>query len=75
MNCLQLGEAKKIYPKHFVSKISDALGEEYETEIWIDFARNHNYMDEYQHQKLTAHYDEIRKLLIFMMNNPDKFCK
>ncbi len=35
--CANISEAwaKKIYIKHFVSKLTDSLGEEYETETWI----------------------------------------
>jgi len=36
--------AKKMYVKHFVSKLTDSLGEEYETEVWLDYSQ------------LTIHY-------------------
>jgi four helix bundle protein len=29
--------ARKKYPKSFVSKLIDSLGEEYETETWLDY--------------------------------------
>ena len=32
------------YPKSFVSKLIDSKGEAAETEVWIDFALNHNYL-------------------------------
>jgi len=67
--------AKRIYPKHFVSKLTDALGEEYETEVWLDFSHNCNYIDNSQHQKLLSNSDEVRKMLISMINTPEKFCK
>ena len=67
--------AKKIYIKHFVSKLSDSLGEEYETEVWIEYSLHCNYIDQKTYQKFNSDYDEVRKMLISMMNNPEKFCK
>ena len=66
--------AKKIYQKVFVNKLSDALGEEYETEVWLDFSKECEYIDDKFYSELMAEYDEVRKILISMMNNPEKFC-
>jgi four helix bundle protein len=67
--------AKKIYIKSFVNKISDSLGEEYETEGWLDYSQDCGYLDKEAHTKLMAGYDEVRKMLISIINNPEKFCK
>lgn len=67
--------AKRIYPKSFVNKLSDSLGEEYETENWLDYSRDCKYIDNQTHLKLMEGYDEVRKMLISMINNPGKFCK
>ena len=67
--------AKKIYIKHFVSKLSDSLGEEYETEGWLDYSRDCHYIDNKIHADIMAVYDEVRKMLISMINSPEKFCK
>ena len=67
--------AKKIYIKHFVSELSDSLGEEYETEVWLEYSLRCNYIDQETYQKFNIGYDEVRKMLISMMNNPEKFCK
>lgn len=32
--------AKRIYPKVFINKLTDALGEEHDTEVWLDFSRD-----------------------------------
>ncbi|MCF8336183.1 MAG: four helix bundle protein [Bacteroidales bacterium] len=66
--------AKKIYIKAFINKISDALGEEYETEVWLDYALHCNYIKEKDHHKIMAGYEEVRKILISMINPPEKFC-
>ena len=34
------GWAKRIYPKHFVNKLTDSLSEEFETEVWLDYSRD-----------------------------------
>lgn len=67
--------AKKIYIKSFVSKLSDSLGEEYETEVWLDYSRDCEYIDIETHKKLMNGYDEVRKMLISMINIPEKFCR
>lgn len=67
--------AKRIYPKVFVNKLSDALGEESETEVWLDFSKDNQYIDNQKHRNLIQDYDEVRKMLIAMMNHPEKFCK
>lgn len=67
--------AKRIYVKHFVSKLSDSLSEEFETEVWLDYSRDCHYIDASQNEKFMSEYDEVRKMLISMINNPEKFCK
>ncbi|MBN2396266.1 MAG: four helix bundle protein [Candidatus Atribacteria bacterium] len=61
--------------KSFVSKLSDALGEEYETEVWLDYSKNCNYLDINTYEEIVNEYNEVRKMLISIMNNLDKFCK
>ncbi len=67
--------AKKIYIKFFVSKLSDSLGEEYETEVWLDYSKDSKYISLETHQRLMNEYEEVRKMLISMIQNPEKFCK
>jgi len=67
--------AKRIYPKHFVSKLTDALGEEFETENWLDYSKDCKYIDIETYNKLLDGYNEVRKMLIAIINNPNKFCK
>lgn len=66
--------AKRIYVKSFVSKLSDALGEEYETEVWLDYSKDCKYFEKVTHEELIKGYDEVRKMLISMMKYPEKFC-
>jgi len=67
------GWAKKIYIKHFVSKLTDALGEEYETEVWLDYALKCKYISEQEHTNFISSYEEVSKMLHAMINNPKKF--
>tara|TARA_B100000989_G_C19306776_1_gene370782 strand:+ start:161 stop:451 length:291 start_codon:yes stop_codon:yes gene_type:complete len=45
--CVNIGEGyrKRKYPKHFSSKMADADAECTETQIWLDFARDFNYIE------------------------------
>jgi four helix bundle protein len=73
--CICEAWAKKMYIKHFVSKLSDSLGEEYETEGWLDYSRDCKYIDIQTHSRLLEEYDEVRMMLISMIHNPDRFCR
>ena len=65
---------KRKYPKSFVSKLLDSLGEESETEVWIDMSKDCKYIDEQLHKSLLERTQEVAKMLSSMINNPDKFC-
>jgi four helix bundle protein len=73
--CANLAEAwaRKSYPKAFVNKLSDALSEQLETEVWLDFCVRHKYIDNATYTTLLENYDEVRKILISMINKPEKF--
>ena len=75
--CSNISEAwaKRIYIKSFVNKLTDSLGEEFETETWLDYSRDCHYINDKKHVNLMDGYDEVRKMLISMIKNPDKFCK
>jgi four helix bundle protein len=71
--CIAEAYRKRIYPAHFVSKLTDADMENAETLVWIDFAENCNYISKELHQKLISQNDEVGKLINYMINNPEKF--
>jgi len=64
---------KRIYPKHFISKLTDADGENSETSTWLDFALSCNYLDKQKHSKFSEQSIEVGKLINYMINNPSKF--
>ena len=66
--------AKKKYIKSFVLKLTDSLGEEYETEVWLDYSRDCQYITEVKYSDFMTRYDEVRKMLISMINHPEKWC-
>lgn len=67
------GYRKRIYPKHFTSKMTDADAEASETCVWLDFAKECNYIDENKNKLLLSKYDEVGRMLWSMINNPEKF--
>ena len=73
--CVNLAEAyrKRIYPRHFITKLTDSDGENSETIVWLDFALECEYLDKETHYLLYSECLEIGKILNYMMNNPDKF--
>ncbi|MGB5237124.1 MAG: four helix bundle protein [Flavobacteriaceae bacterium] len=73
--CANIAEAyrKRIYPKHFIAKLSDADSENSETQVWIEFAGACNYIDRMKCRDLKRRSEEIGKLLQYMMINPRKF--
>ena len=74
--CANVAEAwaKRPYPKHFVSKLSDAHGEAEETLVWIRFARDCGYLHSHKAEKLTDSYRRVIGGLIKMMRSPDSWC-
>ncbi len=73
--CANIGEAyrKRRYPKHFISKLSDSDSENTETQVWLDFALNFNYITKVKYEELIIESEEVGRLLYFMMKESDKF--
>ena len=64
---------KRVYPKNFLSKLTDAEAENSETQVWLDYALACKYLELDTYNELSALNTEIGKLIWYMMNNPDKF--
>jgi four helix bundle protein len=73
-SCIAESWAKRRYVKSFINKLTDSLGEEYETEVWLDYSKDTKYITEEKREILINGYDEVRKMLISMLNNPEKWC-
>jgi four helix bundle protein len=50
--CTNLAEAyrRKLYPAHFISKVSDSDTENSETNVWIDFSFSCKYISDQEHE-------------------------
>jgi four helix bundle protein len=64
---------KRRYPNHFVSKLTDADMENGETQAWLDASIACNYISSETFTELNQQSEEVSRLLIYMINNPDKF--
>jgi four helix bundle protein len=64
---------KRIYPNHFVSKLTDADMENSETQGWLEFSIACEYVSKEVYDKLTGLSIEIGRLIQYMIDNPGKF--
>jgi four helix bundle protein len=73
--CTNLAEAyrRRKYKAHFLSKLTDCESENSETEVWLDFSRDCQYIKAEEHSDLNTKNSEVRKIIWYMINNPDKF--
>jgi len=73
--CVNMAEAyrKRLYLKHFISKLSDSDAENAETLGWLEFAKACKYITNDKKTELEKLNKEIGKLINYMMNNPNKF--
>lgn len=73
--CANIAESyrKRRYVNHFISKLTDSDAENSETNVWLDFSLECNYISKENHQLLSLKTIEIGKLINYMINNPGKF--
>lgn len=67
------GYRKRRYRAVFVSKMADAGGEAGETQVWLDFAHDCEYIGSEDHERLVAGYEEVGRMLGGMMDHPERF--
>lgn len=66
---------KRLYPAHFVSKLSDADGEQAETRHWLETALSCRYISPETDSRLISACHDIGRMLGSMINKPESFCK
>ena len=66
--------AKRRYEKHFISKLTDADGEQMETQHWIETALEDGYMDPKTSASLMEACLQIGRMLNGMMDKAEMFC-
>lgn len=73
----QIAEAwgKRLYRKHFISKLSDAIAEVNETEHWIDIAYRCNYISHSVCVELFDICSRTKSLVHGMIGKADLFCR
>lgn len=73
----QIAEAwgKRKYEKHFVSKLTDADGEQLETQHWIETSLDCRYIEPEFAIVLLNKCESIGKMLGSMIDKADSFCK
>ncbi len=71
--CANLAEAwrRRRYEKAFVSKLTDSEGEAAETQVWLEFAVRCTYLQPAQARELYQTYDEIIRMIVSMVKNPN----
>ncbi len=70
---LRAGGGKRRYEAHFLSKLTDADGENGETDTWLDFARDCGYLTAEDHERLGMDCREIGAMLGGMLADPSPF--
>ena len=65
--------AKRLYPKHFVSKLTDADGEQLETQHWLMEALDSDYLSQSDFKNLTDKCEAIGRMLGSMIRKADSF--
>lgn len=73
--CTNIAEAyrKRRYRNHFISKLTDADGENSETLVWIDFSRDFHFINLKEYGEMYILNTEIGRIINFMINHPEKF--
>jgi four helix bundle protein len=71
--CLLEAYRKKVYPAHFVSKLTDSDMENSETSGWLEFALACSYVTKEKFNYLFLQTEEIGKMLGHMIKNPEKY--
>ncbi len=67
--------AKRRYEKHFISKLTDADGEQQETQHWIEISFDCGTIDEELMNTLLEKCSSIGKMLNSMMSKSNQFCQ
>jgi four helix bundle protein len=73
--CLNLREAwaKRRFEAHFVSKLTDCDGENSETDLSLDFAKDCGYISVAEHEDLTVQNRSVGRMLGTMIKDPSGF--
>ena len=65
---------KRRYVAHLTSKLTDADGENLETQTWLNFGRDCGYLEDIVFEELIQTSEEVGRLLGGMLAKPEAFC-
>ncbi|MCM2369969.1 four helix bundle protein [Aporhodopirellula aestuarii] len=65
---------KRRYEKHFCSTLNVAESEAAETQVWLEYAAAHGYLDQETFESASKYYDEILRLIVAMIHGSSKWC-
>ncbi|HAQ20013.1 MAG TPA: four helix bundle protein [Prolixibacteraceae bacterium] len=73
--CSNIAEAfrRRKYPKSFSSKLNESEAEAAETQNWLDFALECNYISIETHELIDKEYENIIGMLVNMQRHADKW--
>ena len=64
---------KRRYKTAFIAKLSDAESEACETQVWIEFVRRCEYLEDEIFNELDEDYDQIMGQIVNMINETDNW--
>ncbi|EMI22622.1 S23 ribosomal protein [Rhodopirellula maiorica SM1] len=65
---------KRRYENHFCSTMNVAEAEAAETQVWIEYASVHGYLDAETTKQAIEFYDEILRMIVAMIHDSSKWC-
>ncbi len=68
------GYRKKRYPAHFVAKMTDADGENTETQVWLEHAVACGHVSGTDIAPIQEISEEVGRMLGDMIEHPEKYC-
>ncbi len=73
--CSNLPEAfrKRRYEKAFIAKLNDSEAEAAETQCWLEFSEEREYITSPDFKELNGNYNNIIGKLVIMSNHPENW--
>ncbi|MEM9525850.1 MAG: four helix bundle protein [Bacteroidota bacterium] len=73
--CANLAECygRRAFKNHYHAKLTDCISENFETQVWLAFALDCNYLGEEEYNDLLTTSEKVGKLLSYMQRNPAQF--
>jgi four helix bundle protein len=73
--CANLAEAfrKRRYEKAFIAKLSDSEGEAAETQVWLEYSYECEYITKELYASLSEEYEKVIGMLVNMLKHPEKW--